>query len=99
MRSVNKVILLGHLGKDAEARFTPKGTQVASFSVATSGPYPEESKTLTCSKCGKRTEVQWFEGPNAFEQWKRYVTSKALRSLRNPPRVSPTPARLSGTPA
>lgn len=34
-RSVNKVILIGNLGKDAETRFTPQGTAVTSFSVAT----------------------------------------------------------------
>ncbi len=34
-RSVNKVILLGHLGKDAETRFTPSGVSVSRFSVAT----------------------------------------------------------------
>jgi len=35
-RSVNKVILLGNLGKDAESKFTPSGTSVATFSIATS---------------------------------------------------------------
>ncbi len=35
-RSVNKVILVGHLGKDCEVRFTPSGIQVGTFSVATS---------------------------------------------------------------
>jgi single-strand DNA-binding protein len=35
-RSVNKVILVGHLGKDAETKFTPGGAAVTSFSVATS---------------------------------------------------------------
>jgi single-strand DNA-binding protein len=34
-RSVNKVILVGHLGKDAETKFTPAGVPVARFSVAT----------------------------------------------------------------
>src|SRR5215212_9981117 len=34
-RSVNKVILIGRLGKDAESKFTPSGTSVASFSIAT----------------------------------------------------------------
>src|ERR1700694_1666715 len=34
-RSVNKVILVGHLGKDAETHFTPAGVSVTSFSVAT----------------------------------------------------------------
>src|SRR6476469_8622430 len=35
-RSVNKVILVGHLGKDAETKFTPSGVAKTTFSVATS---------------------------------------------------------------
>jgi single-strand DNA-binding protein len=35
-RSVNKVILVGNLGRDAETKFTPGGTAVTKFSVATS---------------------------------------------------------------
>src|ERR1051325_1518965 len=34
-KSVNKVILLGHLGKDAETKFTPSGTSDTNFSLAT----------------------------------------------------------------
>ncbi|HNY42951.1 MAG TPA: single-stranded DNA-binding protein [Bryobacteraceae bacterium] len=34
-RSVNKVILIGHLGKDAETRFTTSGTALTRFTVAT----------------------------------------------------------------
>ncbi len=34
-RSVNKVILVGRLGKDAETKFTPGGAAVTKFSVAT----------------------------------------------------------------
>jgi len=34
-RTVNKVILVGRLGKDAESKFTPSGTSVATFSIAT----------------------------------------------------------------
>jgi single-strand DNA-binding protein len=34
-RSVNKVTLLGHLGADAETRFTPGGTSVTNLRVAT----------------------------------------------------------------
>jgi single-strand DNA-binding protein len=33
--SVNKVILIGNLGRDPEVRYTPSGTAVANFSVAT----------------------------------------------------------------
>src|SRR5690348_11844907 len=43
MRSVNKVILLGHLGRDAEAKFTPSGIQRAQFSIATSRRWKDQS--------------------------------------------------------
>ena len=33
-RSVNKVTLLGHLGKDAETKFTPSGVAVTNFTLA-----------------------------------------------------------------
>ena len=35
MGSVNKVILVGNLGRDAELRYTPGGASVAKFSIAT----------------------------------------------------------------
>lgn len=41
-RSVNKVILVGNLGKDAETRFTPSGVPVTSFSVATSRRWKDQ---------------------------------------------------------
>lgn len=34
-RSLNRVMLIGNLGKDAETRYTPSGTAVTNFSVAT----------------------------------------------------------------
>lgn len=41
-RSVNKVILLGHLGKDAETKFTPGGAAVTKFSVATNRRWKDQ---------------------------------------------------------
>jgi len=35
MGSVNKVILVGNLGRDAELRYTPGGAAVSKFSLAT----------------------------------------------------------------
>jgi single-strand DNA-binding protein len=35
-RSINKIILLGHLGKDAETKFTPAGVAKTTFTLATS---------------------------------------------------------------
>ena len=36
MASINKVLLLGNLGRDPELRSTPKGRQVLNFPMATS---------------------------------------------------------------
>jgi len=36
MASVNKVFLIGNLGKDPEVKYTPSGVQIAKFSLATS---------------------------------------------------------------
>ena len=41
-RSVNKVILLGNLGRDAETKFTPSGTAVTRFSVATTRSWKDQ---------------------------------------------------------
>lgn len=41
-RSVNKVILIGNLGKDAESKFTPSGTSVATFSIATTRRWKDQ---------------------------------------------------------
>ena len=41
-RSLNKFILLGHLGKDAETKFTPSGTAVSNFTVATSRRWKDQ---------------------------------------------------------
>jgi single-strand DNA-binding protein len=41
-RSVNKVILLGNLGKDPEVKFTPSGTPVAKFSLATNDRFKDK---------------------------------------------------------
>lgn len=39
--SVNKVILVGNLGKDPELRYTPSGAAVANFSIATTESYKD----------------------------------------------------------
>lgn len=39
--SVNKVILVGNLGKDPELRYTPSGTAVVTFSLATTERYKD----------------------------------------------------------
>ncbi len=42
MGSVNKVILVGNLGKDAELRYTPGGTAVATLRLATTDRFKDK---------------------------------------------------------
>lgn len=51
-RGVNKVILVGHLGKDIEKRFMPNGNPVANTSLATS----EQWKDKTTGEKQEKTE-------------------------------------------
>ncbi|HXF27430.1 MAG TPA: single-stranded DNA-binding protein [Bryobacteraceae bacterium] len=41
-RSVNKVILIGHLGRDAETKYTPSGVPMCRFSVATNRRWKDQ---------------------------------------------------------
>ena len=45
MPSLNKVMLIGNLGRDPEVRFTPDGVPVASFSLATSESWTDKNGT------------------------------------------------------
>ncbi|MBG0786888.1 MAG: single-stranded DNA-binding protein [Anaerolineaceae bacterium] len=52
-RCLNKVMIIGYLGRDPEMRFTPTGKSVSSFSVACNRSWK--------SKDGERhTETDWF---------------------------------------
>jgi single-strand DNA-binding protein len=42
MASVNKVILVGNLGKDPEVRYTPSGQAVAKFPLATTDTWTDQ---------------------------------------------------------
>src|SRR5262245_43943736 len=63
MGSVNKVILVGNLGRDAEMRYTPGGAPVSSFSLATTevwndkgGQRQEKTEWHRISLWGKSAE-------------------------------------------
>src|SRR5437879_12348837 len=42
-KSVNKVILIGNLGKDPEVKYTPAGTAVAKITLATNERFKDKS--------------------------------------------------------
>ena len=64
-KGVNKVILVGRVGKDPEVRYTPSGSAVASFSVATSeswkdrntGEKVERTEWHSCTAFSKLAEI------------------------------------------
>ncbi|MBS4029769.1 MAG: single-stranded DNA-binding protein [Ignavibacteriales bacterium] len=69
-RSLNKVTLIGHLGKDPEIRYTKSGLAVASFSVATNyqikdeqGNYQDQTEWHNIVAWGKSAEIcgQWLK--------------------------------------
>lgn len=62
--SVNKVVLVGHLGGDPETRFTPSGAAVANFNLATneswrdsSGEIQDKTEWHRCVMFGKSAEM------------------------------------------
>ena len=53
MRGLNKVMIIGLLGRDPEMRYTPSGRPVTSFSVTT-------TRSWTSSDGDRREETEWF---------------------------------------
>jgi single-strand DNA-binding protein len=52
-RGLNKVMIIGQLGRDPEMRYTPSGRPVTSFSVAS-------SRSWVTSDGDHREETEWF---------------------------------------
>jgi single-strand DNA-binding protein len=53
MATFNKIILVGNLGRDPELRYTPQGTAVCSFSLATNERRKDKSGEL-------QDQTTWF---------------------------------------
>lgn len=58
-RSVNKVILVGHLGKDAETKFTPSGQSVSNFTLATSRRWKDQQSNEWKEETDWHNVVLW----------------------------------------
>jgi single-strand DNA-binding protein len=52
-RGLNKVLIIGMVGRDPEMRYTPSGKPVTSFSVAV-------SRSWKTQKGERREETEWF---------------------------------------
>ncbi|AGF49397.1 single-stranded DNA-binding protein [Candidatus Kinetoplastidibacterium galati] len=53
MASVNKVILLGNLGRDPELRYTPEGSTICNLSIATTSQWKDRNSGE------RKEETEW----------------------------------------
>src|SRR5947209_18508484 len=58
-RSVNKVILIGNLGRDAETKFTPSGASVTRFAVATTRSWKDQQSNEWKEETNWTNVVLW----------------------------------------
>lgn len=81
MASVNKVILIGNVGKDADVRETKKGDVIVSFSLATTEKYNDNEETQwhrvdvfgklanAIQDYVKKGRQVYVEGQLVYEKW------------------------------
>lgn len=81
MSGINKVVIVGRLGKDPEVRYTQNGNAVANLSVATSKKYKGEEETewhrIVCfskvaevaEKYLRKGDLAGFEGELRTRKW------------------------------
>lgn len=80
MSSVNKILLLGHLGMDPEVRFSKDGKPICNFSLATNGwgenAKPDWHRVVVFGKsaeaCGehlKKGSQVFVEGRLQYNKW------------------------------
>src|ERR1700760_1792700 len=68
-RSVNKVILVGNLGRDAETKFTPSGAAVTRFAVATTRSWKDQQSNEWKEETNWTNVVLWRQ-----EKLSNYLT-------------------------
>ena len=69
-RGLNKVQIIGHLGRDPEMRYTPSGQAVTTFTVAV-------SRSWNSGECERHSETEWFNivaWGNLAETCKQYLS-------------------------
>ena len=85
MKSVNKVILIGNIGKDPDVKYTNSGTAVAKFSIATN----ERFKSKTSGEWEEKTEwhslIAWAKLAEVIKEYapkgtKVYIEGKLQTS-------------------
>jgi single-strand DNA-binding protein len=69
MGSVNKVILVGNLGRDAELRYTPGGAPVATLNLATTEVWNDKASGQKQEKTEWHRIVLWGKSAEALSEY------------------------------
>jgi len=69
MGSVNRVILVGNLGRDAELKYTPSGAAVSNFSIATSESWKDKNSGERKEKTEWHRIVIWGKTAENLSQY------------------------------
>src|SRR5262245_30215096 len=69
MGSVNKVILVGNLGRDAELRYTPGGAPVATLNLATTEVWNDKSSGQKQEKTEWHRVVLWGKSAESLSEY------------------------------
>jgi len=91
--SVNKVILIGRLGKDPELKNTASGSSVCSFSLATSKKYKDKEQTQwhnvvafgklaeICGKYLQKGRQAYIDGEIRYEEYEKDGVKKYITKI------------------
>lgn len=71
--SLNQILLIGNVGRDAELRYTANGATVANFSLAVNRRYQARDEV--------REETEWFNVA-AWERQAEWVSDRVKRGTR-----------------
>jgi len=92
MPSLNKVMIVGNVGKEPELRYTPAGHAVCNFSVAVNSKYKEEETTEwfrvtawaklaeTCNQYLEKGRQVYVEGRLQTRTWEKDDGTTAYRT-------------------
>lgn len=69
MASVNKVILIGHLGRDAEVRYTPAGAAVGTLNLATTEVWTDKQSGQKQEKTEWHRVVLWGKTAESLAEY------------------------------
>src|SRR5512132_2934043 len=69
MGSVNKVILVGNLGRDAELRYTPGGAAVATLNLATTEVWHDKASGQKQEKTEWHRIVLWGKSAESLSEY------------------------------